>query len=158
MFLLSPEADMRPGDLQARFRGNAFWFADGRQDSVYLGDFCRIRAVPHSDSCALVAHGLLRNRKETEVSHSPTVSREMPRHPASLAHRRHTILAHHAFRIARLPGAILGHAPVQEQRGDESRHRTSTPHGLSRLIWCILLSIGFRGSFKDVGGVRLSSG
>jgi hypothetical protein len=29
MFLLSPEADMRPGDLQARFRGNAFWFADG---------------------------------------------------------------------------------------------------------------------------------
>ena len=29
MFLLSPEADMRPGDLQARFRGNAFWFGDG---------------------------------------------------------------------------------------------------------------------------------
>ncbi len=52
-----------------------FGLLTGRQDSVYLGDFCRTRAVPHSDSCALVAHGLLRNRKGTEVSHSPTVSR-----------------------------------------------------------------------------------
>jgi hypothetical protein len=34
-------------------------------------------AIPYCDSGALFAHGLLRNRKETEVSHSPTVSREM---------------------------------------------------------------------------------
>ena len=58
MFLLSPEADMRPGDLQARFREMRFGLLTGRQDSVYLGDFCRTRAVQHSDSCALVAHGL----------------------------------------------------------------------------------------------------
>jgi hypothetical protein len=32
-------------------------------------------AIPYCDSGALFAHGLLRNRKETEVSHSPTVSR-----------------------------------------------------------------------------------
>jgi hypothetical protein len=44
MFLLSAEADMRPGDLQAQVPWrNAFWFADreARQHlSVELWDLC----------------------------------------------------------------------------------------------------------------------
>jgi len=51
MFLLSPEADMRPGDLQAQFRGKCvFGLLTGRQDSVWLRDFWRTRAVPYCDS------------------------------------------------------------------------------------------------------------
>ena len=70
---------MRPGDLQAQVPWrNAFWFADreARQRlSVRVRDLWRTRAVPCCDSGPLVAHGLLRNHRETEVSHSPTVSR-----------------------------------------------------------------------------------
>jgi hypothetical protein len=77
MFLLSPEADMHPGDLQAQVPWrNAFWFADreARQRlTVRLRDLWRTRAIPCGDSGPLIAHGLLRNHKETEVSHSPTV-------------------------------------------------------------------------------------
>jgi hypothetical protein len=75
MFLLSPEADMRPGDLQARFRGNAFWFADGEARQRLPRGFLANKGRSAQRLGALVAHGLLRNRKETEVSHSPTVSR-----------------------------------------------------------------------------------
>jgi hypothetical protein len=79
MFLLSSEADMRPGDLQAQVPWrNAFCFADreARQRlTVRFWDLWRTRTVPCCDSGPLFTHGLLRNHKETEVSQSPIVSR-----------------------------------------------------------------------------------
>jgi hypothetical protein len=76
MFLLSPEADVLPDDLQARVsRKNAFWFADREARQRLTEDLWQTRAISNCDPGALVAHGLLRNHKVTEVSHSPTVSR-----------------------------------------------------------------------------------
>jgi hypothetical protein len=70
---------MHLGDLQARvlkFRGQMrFGLLIGRQYIVSRGGLRRTRVVWYWGSGALVAHGLLRNHKETKISHSPTVSR-----------------------------------------------------------------------------------
>ena len=79
MFLLPPEADMRPGDLQAQVQWrNTFCLLTRRRDirlTVRLRNLWRTRGIPCWDSGPLIAHGLLRNYKETVVFHSPTVSR-----------------------------------------------------------------------------------
>jgi hypothetical protein len=67
---------MLPDDLQARiFPRNSFWFADREAGQRLIKISGEQGPFPYCNSGALVAHGLLRNHKETEVSHSPTVSR-----------------------------------------------------------------------------------
>jgi hypothetical protein len=75
MFLLSPEADMRPGDLQAQvFMEKRVLLADNpgrpRLSEGFLGI---VRSCRNSGT--LAAQGLSQNDRETMVFHSPTVSR-----------------------------------------------------------------------------------
>ena len=84
MFLLSPEADMRPGDLQAQVPWtNAVWFADREARQRLTKGFLANKGRSVLRLGALVAHGLLWNHKETEVSHSPTVSQLIQPHCCS---------------------------------------------------------------------------
>ena len=76
MFLLSPEADMRPGNLQAQvLEKNAFWFADrearGRLTKGFLANGGRsVLRLRRTRRTRIIAES-----KEMEGSHSPTVSR-----------------------------------------------------------------------------------
>src|SRR5258708_36585406 len=101
---------MHPGNLQARvlkFRGQMrFGLLIGRQYVVSLGGLRRTRAVWYCGSGAVVAHGLLWNHNETEISHSPTVSRWFcpVAHVAGMnfAHNWHIMLLRaHSFVVGR---------------------------------------------------------
>jgi hypothetical protein len=69
MFLLFPEADMRPGNLQAQVPRKM------RFGLLLTKGFPANGAIPYRDYDALVAHESLGNHTETAISGSPTVSR-----------------------------------------------------------------------------------
>ena len=75
MFLLPPDVDTHSGDLQAQvFKGKSVLLADTEEGSFCVRSFWEILRLSR-DSGTPAAHGLSRNDRETEVFHSPRVSR-----------------------------------------------------------------------------------
>jgi hypothetical protein len=74
MFLLSPEADMRRGDLHAQVFVDDRVLVAGREARQRLSEEIsgESRVFRTATAGALSAHGLSRNQREGEVFHSPT--------------------------------------------------------------------------------------
>jgi len=95
MFLLSPEADMRPGDLQAQVPWkNAFWFADREaRQRLTKGSLANkglsILRLRRTGRTRIIAE----SQGNGGFSLADSQSRDVHGWPPNLAHRRHTIPA-----------------------------------------------------------------
>ena len=149
MFLLSPEADMRTGNLQAQVpRKNAFWFADRDARRRLTKGF-----LANGDRSILRLRRTSRTRiiAESQRNGGFSLADSQPKNVLGASRIWHTGGTQYGpnldFRIARYP---LGSVPVSRQRVRDSFASTAPLSGDSALSHPLQAGGIWRGSERHV--------